>query len=59
MLNRELETRMQEQEMNQPGWSMQRFVKRTMYVHSFYPTAGCRAERPFRYNRKINIKKQI
>ena len=30
LLNGELETRMQEQEMNQSGWSMQRFVKRTM-----------------------------
>ena len=30
LLNRELETRMQEEEMNQTGWSMQRFVKRTM-----------------------------
>ena len=32
MLNRELETRMQEQEMKQSGWIMQRFVKRTMYI---------------------------
>ena len=30
MLNSELETRMQEQEMNQSGWSMQRSVKRIM-----------------------------
>ena len=28
MLNSELETRMQEQEMKQSGWSMQRFVKK-------------------------------
>ena len=28
MLNSELETRMQEQEKNQSGWSMQRFVKK-------------------------------
>ena len=27
MLISELETRMQEQEMNQSGWSMQRFIK--------------------------------
>ena len=27
LLNGELESRMQEQEMNQSGWSMQRFVK--------------------------------
>ena len=32
MLNNELETRMQEREMNQSGWSMQRFAKRTMYT---------------------------
>ena len=30
LLNGELDSRMQEQEMNQSGWSMQRFVKRTM-----------------------------
>ena len=32
MLNGELETRMQEQEMNQSGWSMQRFIKETVYT---------------------------
>ena len=47
MLNSELETRMQEQEMNQSGWSMQRFIKRTMYIHRFYPTGGCTTELPF------------
>ena len=47
MLNSELETRMQEQEMNQSGWSMQRFVKRTMYIHRFNPTGGCTTELPF------------
>ena len=31
LLNGELETRMQEQKMNQYGWSMQRFVKRKIY----------------------------
>ena len=31
MLNSELETRMQEKEMNQSGWSMQRFIEGTMY----------------------------
>ena len=30
MLNGELKTRMQEQEMNQSGWRMQRFIKRTV-----------------------------
>ena len=44
MLNSELETRIQEQEMNQSGWSMQRFVKRRMYIHRFYPSAGCTTE---------------
>ena len=47
MLNEELETRMQEQEMNQSGWSMQRFVKRTMYIHRFHPSGGCSTELPF------------
>ena len=41
MLSSELETRKQEQEMKQPGWSMQRFVKRTMYIPQFYPTGRC------------------
>ena len=41
MLNGELETRMQEQEVNQSGWSTQRFIKRTMYIQRFYPTGGC------------------
>ena len=43
-LNGELETRMKEQETNQSGNSMQRFVKRTMYIHSFYPGGGCTFE---------------
>ena len=47
MLNSELQTRMQEQEMNQSGWSMQRFVKRTMYIHGFYPSGGCSTELSF------------
>ena len=47
MLNSELETRMQEQEMNQSDWSMQKFVKRTMYIHRFYPSGGCSTELPF------------
>ena len=47
MLNTELETRMQEREMNQSGWSMQRFVKRTLYIHMFYPSGGCTTELPF------------
>ena len=55
MLNSELETRMQEKKMNQPGWSMQRFVKRTMYIHLFYPTGGCTTELPFTSRYKLNI----
>ena len=47
MWNSELETRMQEQEMNQSGWSVQRFVKRTMYIHRFYSSGGCSTELPF------------
>ena len=55
MLNSELETIMQEQEMNQSGWSMQRFVKRTMYIHRFYPSGGCTTELPFTSRYIINI----
>ena len=33
--------------MNQSGWSMQRFIKRTMYIHRSYPTGGCTTELPF------------
>ena len=55
MLNSLLETRMQEQEMNQSGWSMQRFVKRTMYIHRFYPTGGCTTELPFTSRYILNI----
>ena len=47
VLNSELETRMQEQEMNQSGWSMQRFIKRTMYIHRFYPSGWCTTKVPF------------
>ena len=43
----ELETRMQERERNQSEWSMQRFVKKTMYIHMFYPSGGCQEESPF------------
>ena len=56
MLNSELETRMQEQEMNQSGWCMQRFIKRTMYIHRFYPTGGCTTELPFTSRYILNIK---
>ena len=55
LLNGELESRMQEQEMNQSGWSMQRFVKRTMYIHRFYPSGGCDTELPFTSRYILNI----
>ena len=51
MLNSELETRLQEKEMNQSGWSMQRFVKRTMYIHRFYPSGGCTTD----YHSRLDI----
>ena len=56
MLNSELETRMQEQEKNQSGGGMQRFIKRTMYIHRFYPTVGCTTELPFTSSYIVNIK---
>ena len=40
LLNGELKSRMQEQEMNQSGWSTKRFVKRTIYILRYYPTGG-------------------
>ena len=55
LLNGELESRMQEQEMNQSGWSMQIFVKRTMYIHRFYPSGGCGTELPFTSRYILNI----
>ena len=55
LLNGELETRMQEQEMNQSGWSVQRFIKRTMYIHRFYPSGGCDTELPFTSRYILNI----
>ena len=55
LLNGELESRMQEQEMNQSGWNMQRFVKRTMYIHRFYTSAGCDTELPFTSKYILNI----
>ena len=47
LLNGELESRMQEQEMNQSGWSMKRFIKRTMYIRRSYSSGGCDTEIPF------------
>ena len=55
LLNGELEKRMQEQEMNQSGWSMQRFIKRTMYIHMFYPSGGCDTELRFKSRYLHNI----
>ena len=55
MLNGGLETRMQEQGMNQSEWSMQRFIKRTMYIHRFYPPGGCTTKVPFKSRYILNI----
>ena len=55
MLNSEVETRMQELEMNQSGWSMQRFIKRSMYIHRFYPSVGCCTELAFTSRYILNI----
>ena len=55
MLNSELESKMQEQELNKSGWSMQGFVKRTVYIHSFFPTAGCTTKVPFTSRYILNI----
>ena len=59
LLNGELESRMQEQEKNQSGWSMRRFIKGTMYIHRFYPTGGCTTELPFTSRYILHIKIQI
>ena len=56
MLNGELETRMQEQERIQSGWSMQRVIKRTKYKHRFYPSGGCTTKLPFASRYTLNIK---
>ena len=55
MLIGELETRMQEQVMNQSGWSLQRFIKRNMYIHRFYPSGGCTTMVPFTFRYILNI----
>ena len=55
VLNSQLETRMKEQEMNQSGCSMQRFVKRSMYINRFYPSGGCSTELPFTSRYILNI----
>ena len=55
MLKGELETRMQEQEKNQSGLSMQRFVRRTMSIHRFYPSGGCTTKVPFASRYIFNI----
>ena len=41
--------------MNQSGWSMQRFIKRTRYIHRFYPSGGCDNELPFTSRYILNI----
>ena len=55
MMNSELETRMQEQEKKQSGWSLQSFVKITMYMHRFYPSGGYHVELPFQSKYILNI----
>ena len=55
MFNSELKTKIEEQEMKQSGWSMQRFVKRTMCIHRFYPKGGCHVEFPFQSRFLLNI----
>ena len=57
LLNGELETGMQEPEMDQSGWSMQKFVKRTMYMHRFYPSGECTNNLPFTFSYILNIHK--
>ena len=56
-MNGELEIRMQEPEMNQSGWSMQRFVKGSMYLHRFHPAGGCTTKLPFTSRYILNIHK--
>ena len=56
VFNSELETRIQEQGMNQFGMSMQWFVERTMYIHRFNATGGCFVEPPFKNTLIWNIK---
>ena len=55
LLNGELESRKQKQEMSQSGWSMQIFIKRTVYLHRFYPTVGGTTKVPFTSRYIINI----
>ena len=57
MLNSELETRMQEQEMNQSVWSIQTFIKKNLYIHRFYPAGGCTTKLPFTSRYILNIHK--
>ena len=54
-LNGEHKSRKQEQEMNQSGWSMQKFVKRTIYIHRYYPIDGCTTNVPFTSRYLLNI----
>ena len=41
--------------MIQSGWSMKRFVKRTMYIHRYYPIGGCTTNVPFTSRYLLNI----
>ena len=55
LLNGELKSRMQEQEMNQSGGIMKRFVKSSMYIHRYYPIGGCTTKVPFTSRYILNI----
>ena len=55
LLKIELKNTMQEQEMNQTGWSMQKFIKRRIYIHRFYPSGGFNSELPFQSRYIFNI----
>ena len=58
LLNRKIESRIQEQEINQSIWTMQRFDKKdyALYMQMFYPIGACLAELPFKSNKTIIIK---
>ena len=54
-LSSELEPRMQEQKINQSGWKMHRFIKRTMYIDKCYPAGGCTIKLPCTSRYILNI----
>ena len=56
LFNGELQTRMQEQEKNQSGWSTQRIIKRSMYIHRLYSTGGVNTKVSFTSRYILNIR---